>query len=168
MFSESNFYVLFCFSFQDIHSFPADHGLPWGPVFKALAVCHSLIVWEGKIQGDPLDVKMFEATNWVKLCFVVVQTVGRSPCHLRFSQTPIKVMKNSGILLTNSCETGIIELPLTPKNIFVPHNHVVMIKKSRWFVEYFKSKAFYININSCVLFSYWIYVMSKDLCLFVL
>ncbi|NWT58336.1 AT134 ATPase, partial [Erythrocercus mccallii] len=51
--------------FQDIHSFPADHGLPWGPVFKALAVCHSLIVWEGKIQGDPLDVKMFEATNWV-------------------------------------------------------------------------------------------------------
>ncbi|NXM61435.1 AT134 ATPase, partial [Illadopsis cleaveri] len=51
--------------FQDIHSFPANHGLPWGPAFKALAVCHSLIVWEGKIQGDPLDVKMFEATNWV-------------------------------------------------------------------------------------------------------
>lgn len=66
VFSESNIYALFCFSFQNIHSFPADHGVPWGPVFKALAVCHSLIVWEGKIQGDPLDVKMFEATNWVK------------------------------------------------------------------------------------------------------
>ncbi|NXL51464.1 AT134 ATPase, partial [Podilymbus podiceps] len=51
--------------FQDIHSFSADHSLPWGPVFRAMAVCHSLIVWEGKIQGDPLDVKMFEATNWV-------------------------------------------------------------------------------------------------------
>ncbi|NWV38097.1 AT134 ATPase, partial [Grantiella picta] len=51
--------------FQNILSFPADHSLPWGPVFKAMAVCHSLIVWEGKIQGDPLDVKMFEATNWV-------------------------------------------------------------------------------------------------------
>ncbi|OPJ78931.1 putative cation-transporting ATPase 13A4 isoform C [Patagioenas fasciata monilis] len=51
--------------FQDVHSFPADHSLPWGPVFRAMAVCHSLIVWEGKIQGDPLDVKMFEATNWV-------------------------------------------------------------------------------------------------------
>uniref|UniRef100_A0A8C4V611 Cation-transporting ATPase n=1 Tax=Falco tinnunculus TaxID=100819 RepID=A0A8C4V611_FALTI len=51
--------------FQDIHSFPADHSLPWGPVFRAMAVCHSLIVWEGKIQGDPLDMKMFEATNWV-------------------------------------------------------------------------------------------------------
>ncbi|NWR36041.1 AT134 ATPase, partial [Tachuris rubrigastra] len=51
--------------FQDIHSFSADRSLPWGPVFRAMAVCHSLIVWEGKIQGDPLDVKMFEATNWV-------------------------------------------------------------------------------------------------------
>ncbi|XP_010072227.1 PREDICTED: probable cation-transporting ATPase 13A4, partial [Pterocles gutturalis] len=51
--------------FQDIHSFHVDHSLPWGPVFRAMVVCHSLIVWEGKIQGDPLDVKMFEATNWV-------------------------------------------------------------------------------------------------------
>ncbi|NXX85767.1 AT134 ATPase, partial [Urocolius indicus] len=51
--------------FQEIHNFSADHSLPWGPLFKAMAVCHSLIVWEGKIQGDPLDVKMFEATNWV-------------------------------------------------------------------------------------------------------
>lgn len=70
VFSDGNFYVLFRVSFQDIHSFPADHSLPWGPVFRAMVVCHSLIVWEGKIQGDPLDVKMFEATNWVKLCFV--------------------------------------------------------------------------------------------------
>ncbi|KAM9378812.1 putative cation-transporting ATPase 13A4 [Phaethornis superciliosus] len=51
--------------FQDIYRFPAEHSLPWGPVFKAMLVCHSLIVLEGKIQGDPLDVKMFEATNWV-------------------------------------------------------------------------------------------------------
>ncbi|NXN19454.1 AT134 ATPase, partial [Indicator maculatus] len=51
--------------FQDIHIFPGDHILPWGPVFRAMAVCHSLIAYEGKIQGDPLDVKMFEATNWV-------------------------------------------------------------------------------------------------------
>uniref|UniRef100_A0A8C9EVX5 Cation-transporting ATPase n=1 Tax=Pavo cristatus TaxID=9049 RepID=A0A8C9EVX5_PAVCR len=51
--------------FQDVHRFPADHSLPWGPAFGAMVVCHSLIVLEGKIQGDPLDVKMFEATNWV-------------------------------------------------------------------------------------------------------
>eukprot|EP00076_Gallus_gallus_P043592 XP_025009130.1 probable cation-transporting ATPase 13A4 isoform X1 [Gallus gallus] len=51
--------------FQDVRRFPADHSLPWGPAFRAMVVCHSLIVLEGKIQGDPLDVKMFEATNWV-------------------------------------------------------------------------------------------------------
>ncbi|NXC52733.1 AT134 ATPase, partial [Aleadryas rufinucha] len=67
--------------FQDIHSFPADHGLPWSPVFKALAVCHSLIVWEGKIQGDPLDVKMFEATNWVIDDSNGHQTVGQGSTH---------------------------------------------------------------------------------------
>lgn len=71
MFSDGNF----CISFQDIHSFPEDHSLPWGPAFRAMTVCHSLIVWQGKIQGDPLDVKMFEATNWVKLCFVAMQIV---------------------------------------------------------------------------------------------
>ncbi|NWV01748.1 AT134 ATPase, partial [Upupa epops] len=51
--------------FQDFHSFSAEHSLPWGPAFRAMVVCHSLIVWKGKIQGDPLDVKMFEATHWV-------------------------------------------------------------------------------------------------------
>ncbi|XP_032302478.1 probable cation-transporting ATPase 13A4 isoform X2 [Coturnix japonica] len=51
--------------FQDVHRFPTDHNLPWGQVFRAMVTCHSLIVLEGKIQGDPLDVKMFEATNWV-------------------------------------------------------------------------------------------------------
>lgn len=29
--------------------------------------CHSLLLLEGKTQGDPLDLKMFEATHWVKL-----------------------------------------------------------------------------------------------------
>uniref|UniRef100_A0A8C4KE63 Cation-transporting ATPase n=1 Tax=Dromaius novaehollandiae TaxID=8790 RepID=A0A8C4KE63_DRONO len=58
--------------FQDIQSFRADHSLPWSPAFRAMVVCHSLIVLDGKIQGDPLDMKMFEATDWVKLCFVVI------------------------------------------------------------------------------------------------
>ncbi|NXL62474.1 AT134 ATPase, partial [Chordeiles acutipennis] len=63
--------------FQDIHTFPVDHSLPWGPMFRAMVVCHSLIVWEGKVQGDPLDVKMFEATNWVIDDFTGHQTEGR-------------------------------------------------------------------------------------------
>uniref|UniRef100_A0A803SMU4 Cation-transporting ATPase n=1 Tax=Anolis carolinensis TaxID=28377 RepID=A0A803SMU4_ANOCA len=39
--------------------------LPWGPAFAAMATCHSLVVLDGKIQGDPLDLKMFQATQWV-------------------------------------------------------------------------------------------------------
>ncbi|NXV46663.1 AT134 ATPase, partial [Uria aalge] len=67
--------------FQDIHSFPADHSLPWGPVLRAMVVCHSLIVWQGKIQGDPLDVKMFEATNWVIDDSSGHQTEGQGSTH---------------------------------------------------------------------------------------
>ncbi|TFK00935.1 Thioredoxin domain-containing protein 11 [Platysternon megacephalum] len=51
-------------SFQKVHSFASGRSLPWGPMCGAMASCHSLIVLDGKIQGDPLDLKMFEATNW--------------------------------------------------------------------------------------------------------
>ncbi|NWS84107.1 AT134 ATPase, partial [Toxostoma redivivum] len=76
--------------FQDIHSFPADHSLPWGPVFKALAVCHSLIVWKGKIQGDPLDVKMFEATNWVIDDSSIHQIEGQGSIHATVVRPALK------------------------------------------------------------------------------
>ena len=33
----------------------------------AMATCHSLTLIEGKLSGDPLDVKMFEATGWVSV-----------------------------------------------------------------------------------------------------
>uniref|UniRef100_A0A8B9EBV6 Cation-transporting ATPase n=1 Tax=Anser cygnoides TaxID=8845 RepID=A0A8B9EBV6_ANSCY len=46
--------------FQEIHKFPSSTPLPWGPVCGAMASCHSLVVLDKKIQGDPLDLKMFE------------------------------------------------------------------------------------------------------------
>eukprot|EP00079_Xenopus_tropicalis_P016033 XP_004914422.2 PREDICTED: probable cation-transporting ATPase 13A4 [Xenopus tropicalis] len=51
-------------SFQDIHLFTSGETLPWGPVLGAMASCHSLIMLDGEIQGDPLDIKMFEGTGW--------------------------------------------------------------------------------------------------------
>lgn len=33
-----------------------------------MASCHSLVLLNETIQGDPLDLKMFEATTWVSLC----------------------------------------------------------------------------------------------------
>uniref|UniRef100_A0A8B9PET1 Cation-transporting ATPase n=1 Tax=Apteryx owenii TaxID=8824 RepID=A0A8B9PET1_APTOW len=50
--------------FQKIHKFPSSTPLPWGPVCGAMVSCHSLVVLDEKIQGDPLDLKMFEATHW--------------------------------------------------------------------------------------------------------
>jgi magnesium-transporting ATPase (P-type) len=35
------------------------------PVVICMATCHSLTIVEGKMTGDPLDLKMFEATDWV-------------------------------------------------------------------------------------------------------
>ncbi|XP_060054479.1 probable cation-transporting ATPase 13A4 isoform X3 [Erinaceus europaeus] len=50
--------------FQEVHSFASGKALPWSPLCAAMASCHSLILLDGTIQGDPLDLKMFEATTW--------------------------------------------------------------------------------------------------------
>ncbi|XP_053896635.1 probable cation-transporting ATPase 13A5 isoform X2 [Malaclemys terrapin pileata] len=50
--------------FQNVHSFASGTPLPWGLLCGAMASCHSLIVLDEKIQGDPLDRKMFEGTCW--------------------------------------------------------------------------------------------------------
>ncbi|KAJ8784447.1 hypothetical protein J1605_008291 [Eschrichtius robustus] len=48
--------------FQEVHSFASGKALPWGPLCVAMASCHSLILLDRTIQGDPLDLKMFEGT----------------------------------------------------------------------------------------------------------
>jgi magnesium-transporting ATPase (P-type) len=37
------------------------------PFIATMATCHSLTLIDGKLTGDPLDIKMFEATQWVNL-----------------------------------------------------------------------------------------------------
>lgn len=60
-------------SFQEVHRFSSGQPMSWGPAYAAMACCHSLMVLDGKIQGDPLDLKMFEATHWVKLHVVLLE-----------------------------------------------------------------------------------------------
>lgn len=36
------------------------------PMLAAMATCHSLTMIDGRLSGDPLDLKMFEATDWVQ------------------------------------------------------------------------------------------------------
>ncbi|KAM4043771.1 putative cation-transporting ATPase 13A4 [Anomaloglossus baeobatrachus] len=51
-------------SFQEAVSIAPDCTLPWSPLIGAMASCHSLVLMDGKIHGDPLDLKMFEGTGW--------------------------------------------------------------------------------------------------------
>ncbi|XP_063772480.1 probable cation-transporting ATPase 13A4 [Pseudophryne corroboree] len=51
--------------FQEMLKHSQMNELKWGPMFCAMTSCHSLIMVDGNLQGDPLDLKMFEATGWV-------------------------------------------------------------------------------------------------------
>ncbi|KAM3930934.1 putative cation-transporting ATPase 13A4 [Leptodactylus fuscus] len=52
-------------TFQEEYSFTPESSLPWTPFLGGMVSCHSLIILDGKIQGDPLDLKMFQGTGWV-------------------------------------------------------------------------------------------------------
>ncbi|XP_069583248.1 probable cation-transporting ATPase 13A4 isoform X1 [Ranitomeya imitator] len=52
-------------SFQEVYLFAPGTSLPWSPILVGMVSCHSLIFLDGKTQGDPLDLKMFEGTGWV-------------------------------------------------------------------------------------------------------
>ncbi|XP_056421374.1 probable cation-transporting ATPase 13A4 isoform X2 [Hyla sarda] len=52
-------------SFQEAYCFTPGNSFPWSPLLGGMVSCHSLIVLDGKIQGDPLDLKMFQSTGWV-------------------------------------------------------------------------------------------------------
>ncbi|KAG8581500.1 hypothetical protein GDO81_007691, partial [Engystomops pustulosus] len=52
-------------SFQEKYCFTPETSLSWSPLLAGMVSCHSLIVLDGTIQGDPLDLKMFQGTGWV-------------------------------------------------------------------------------------------------------
>ena len=37
------------------------------PMMVAMATCHSLTIIEGELSGDPLDIRMFQSTLWVRI-----------------------------------------------------------------------------------------------------
>ncbi|XP_044148501.1 probable cation-transporting ATPase 13A5 [Bufo gargarizans] len=57
--------------FQDIMFFASSNNMYWCPILQAMTSCHSLITLDGKLQGDPLDLKMFEGTGWELEDFIV-------------------------------------------------------------------------------------------------
>lgn len=49
---------------EDIHDLPSDGGSGKALFLHALATCHMLQVVDGEVLGDPLDIKMFNFTQW--------------------------------------------------------------------------------------------------------
>lgn len=49
---------------EDIYDLPSDSGSGKSLFLHALATCHMLQVVDGEVIGDPLDVKMFNFTQW--------------------------------------------------------------------------------------------------------
>ncbi|XP_069830492.1 probable cation-transporting ATPase 13A5 isoform X2 [Dendropsophus ebraccatus] len=51
-------------SFQEAVLILPGWPLPWSPLVGAMASCHSLVLMDGKLHGEPLEMKMFEGTGW--------------------------------------------------------------------------------------------------------
>lgn len=49
---------------ENIHDLPSDSGSGKASFLHALATCHMLQLVNGEVLGDPLDVKMFNFTDW--------------------------------------------------------------------------------------------------------
>lgn len=49
---------------EEVHDLPLASGTGNASFLQALATCHSLQVIDGEVMGDPLDVKMFDFTQW--------------------------------------------------------------------------------------------------------
>ncbi len=63
-------YIFFFFRFMPVTHNPAELNIR-GQLMAAMATCHSLTKIDGEINGDPLDLIMFNATNWVSTRFYV-------------------------------------------------------------------------------------------------
>ncbi|XP_055312779.1 polyamine-transporting ATPase 13A3 isoform X2 [Sitodiplosis mosellana] len=50
---------LFQIPLRDVERLPYDH------LLYGMATCHSITIMNGELKGDPLDLKMFESTNWI-------------------------------------------------------------------------------------------------------
>lgn len=50
---------LFQIELRDVERLPNDH------LLYGMATCHSITIMNDELKGDPLDLKMFESTNWI-------------------------------------------------------------------------------------------------------
>ncbi|XP_042354315.1 polyamine-transporting ATPase 13A3-like isoform X1 [Plectropomus leopardus] len=99
-------------SFSPPESDAAKESLVTSVFVACMATCHSLTKIEGELSGDPLDLKMFNATGWIleepteeetALHNPIMPTVVRPPKHF----VP-EAIHNSPLTQNTSCEIGIV------------------------------------------------------------
>uniref|UniRef100_A0A3Q3IU56 Polyamine-transporting ATPase 13A3 n=1 Tax=Monopterus albus TaxID=43700 RepID=A0A3Q3IU56_MONAL len=83
-----------------------------------MTTCHSLTKIEGKLSGDPLDLKMFRATGWIleepteeetALHDLIMPTVVRPPQHaVPTANQNSEITQNTELPELSSCEIGIM------------------------------------------------------------
>lgn len=77
------------------------------PLFEGMLVCHSLTIIDGKLCGDPLDVKMFESTEWL----VEESDATQSDKYDLLAPTVVKPPKNNSFTknMNKISEIGIVQ-----------------------------------------------------------
>ncbi|XP_028284295.1 probable cation-transporting ATPase 13A3 isoform X2 [Parambassis ranga] len=105
-------------SFSAPESEAAKESLVNTPFVACMATCHSLTKIEGELSGDPLDLKMFNATGWIleepteeetALHNPIMPTVVRPPKHTGPEANQNNLMtQNMELLELSSCEIGIV------------------------------------------------------------
>ncbi|XP_004675469.1 PREDICTED: probable cation-transporting ATPase 13A5 [Condylura cristata] len=131
--------------FQNVHSFASGKALPWGPLCAAMASCHSLILLDGTIQGDPLDVKMFEGTAWVMEDFNTDYcTFGMSQSHIIIkpgpsaSPSPVEAI---GILRQFPFSSSLQRMSVVAQLAGDEHLHVYMKGAPEMLVRFCRSET---------------------------
>ncbi|XP_010622393.1 probable cation-transporting ATPase 13A5 isoform X4 [Fukomys damarensis] len=131
--------------FQEVHSFDSGKAVPWGPLCAAMASCHSLILLDGTIQGDPLDLKMFEGTAWeIEDCSVDSSKFGLSDSNTvikpgpKASQSPVTAIV---ILLQFPFSSSLQRMSVVAQLVREGHFHVYMKGAPEMVVRFCRSET---------------------------
>jgi cation-transporting ATPase 13A3/4/5 len=85
--------------FQDF--IPEGHDISNGPLLFTMATCHTLTYIQDKLAGDPIDLKMFQATGWV------IKEHGTESAHyqqmIECEIRPRRASSVTEIMLTGNC-----------------------------------------------------------------
>ena len=64
--SHDGFSIVFFIRFLPMETNASSLSPSCDDLLVAMATCHSLAIIDGELNGDPMDMKMFQSTGWVR------------------------------------------------------------------------------------------------------